>query len=131
MLKRRAGAPKTARKKKKGNATYVTTALDPSDDEKVAVEDVRVWNISTSERTGRMMASRRTFKHYSQVSPPEEPSTSKEPGRAEEVAGAEDPGILADSESSPETAGKQRPKRKRVRAKGNDSVSELSFSPPL
>ena len=125
MLKRRASAPKTGRKKKKGNATYTLTSLDSSDDEKAVVEDVRVWDISTSERTGRMTASRKTLKHYSQVSPSEEPSASKEPRSVHGVASAEDPGSLADSESPPEMAGKGRPKRKRVRAiKENDSVSK-------
>ena len=135
MLKRRASGPKTSRKKKKGNATYVLGSLDSSDDDdKVAVEDVRVWDISTSEKTGRMTASRKILKHYSQVLLPEEPSTSKELGTAEEVASAEDPGNFADSEFPPDTAGRSRPKpkRKRVRVvKENDSVSDSLVSPPL
>lgn len=134
MLKRPAKGPKTARKKKKGNSTYALSSLDPSDDDedKVAVEDVRVWDISTSEKTGRMTASRKTLKHYSLVSPPEEPSTSKELGGVEENPSAEDPGNLADSEIPLETAGKPKRKRKRVRVvKENDSVSESLVSPPL
>jgi len=132
MLKRQTSGPKTARKKKKGNATYTLSSVD-SPDEKLAVEDVRVWSISTSEKTGRITASRRTLKHYHvPQSLPGEPSTSKKPGGAEEVADVEETGVLADSESSAEMAGKRRPKRKRVRVvKENDSVSELLTSPPF
>jgi hypothetical protein len=132
MLKRRANAPKTARKRKKGNATYATTSLDPTDDDKMVVEDVRVWDISASEKTGRVTGSRRTLKHYHQASAslPEEPSMSGGPGGAEEIANTEESGIFADTESS-KVAGKQRPKRKRVRVKENDSVSESLTSPPL
>ena len=127
MLKRRANAPKATRKKKKGNATYALDSLDPISEDEMAVEDVRVWNISTSEATGRVMANRRTLKHYSQVlpSPPEESSTSEKLGGIEGNADVEDAGVLADSETSG-IVKKRRPKRKRVRVhKENDSVSEL------
>lgn len=131
MSKRQASNPKAVRKKKKGNTTYKISSLDPSDDEKMAVEDLRVWDISTSENTGRMTAKRRILKHYSKGLPPEEPSRSQKYEEVKEVAYAEDAGILADSETSPETTDKQRPKRKRVRViKENDSVSELLVSPP-
>jgi hypothetical protein len=128
MLKRRADGPKTGRKKKKGNATYASTSLDPTEDEKQVVEDIRVWNISTSEKTGRLMASRRTHKHYHEAPPilSEDPSTSKKLGGVD----AEDTGALADTQS-PKTVGKLRRKRKRVRlVKENDSVS-CSFISPL
>ena len=126
MLKRQSSGPKASRKKKKGNATYGFSSLDPVKDKKVAVEDIRVWSISTSERTGRVNASRRTLKHHHQLPQnlPEEPSPSKKPG-VEATSDAEETGALADSES-PATVGKQGPKRKRVRVvKENDSVSEL------
>ena len=129
MLKRRADGPKTGRKKKKGNATYASTSLDPTDDEKQVVEDIRVWNISTSEKTGRLTASRRTLKHYHEAQPSlsEEPSTSKKLGGVD----AEDTGALADTQS-PKTVGKRRWKRKRVRlVKENDSVSWSFISPLL
>jgi len=49
---------------------------------------------------------------------------SENPEGAEATATFEDSGNLADSELSPTTASKQRPKRKRVRVlKENDSVS--------
>ena len=125
MLKRQASGPKTACKKKKGNMTYSVSSFDTTPKDKRAVEDIRVWNISTSEKTGRITGSRRNLKHYRQVSPgpPEGPSTSGKPGGFEETAGEEDTGILADSESPSEVLNKPRPKRKRVRTlKENDSV---------
>ena len=125
MLKRQASGLKPARKKKKGNATYTVTSLDPAPKDKMAVENVRVWNMSISEATGRIGGTRKTRKHYRQVSPGPsgEPSTSERPGGAEGTADLEDPGVFADSESPPEVV-KQRPKRKRVRVvKQNDSVS--------
>ncbi|KAF9643123.1 hypothetical protein BDM02DRAFT_3192169 [Thelephora ganbajun] len=121
MLKRQTSGPKTVHKKRKGNATYSVASLDPIDDNKV-VENVRIWDISTSKSTGCMTVSRKTLKHYSQVSLPEEPSTTKKPGGVEEDVHVEDTGILADSESPSEPVEK-RPKRKRVRAvKENDST---------
>ena len=133
MQKRRASGPKTARKKKKGNATYALASLDPISEDEVAAEDIRVWNISTSEATGRVMASRRTLRHHRQVLPNslEGPSISETPGGAGESADIEDVGVLADSESSKKIKG-QRPKRRRVRTfKENDSVSRLPVSPVL
>ena len=126
MLKRPANDPKRVRKKKKGNASYTLSSLDPTPEEKMVVEDVRVWNISISETTGRVRGTRKTYRHHHQISPssPEEPPTGEEPGAAEDTASFEDPGNLGDSELSPVTANKQRPKRKRVRVlKENDSVS--------
>lgn len=126
MQKRPANEYKRVRKKKKGNATYTSSSLDPTPEEKMALEDVRIWNVSTSETTGRIRGTRKTHRHYRQVSPspPEEPSTSGKPGGAEDIADFEDPGNVADSELLPVTASKQRRKRKRVRVlKENDSVS--------
>ena len=132
MLKRRADVHKTVRKRKKGNTSYKTSTLDPSDDEKVVVEDVRVWHVSTSEKTGRMTAKKRTLKHYSsKVLSPEQPSMSQKQGDVEEVPGVEDAGILTDSKAYPDTTIKQQPKRSHVRAiKENNSVSESLVSPP-
>ena len=133
MLKRQSSGPRASRKKKKGNATYGFTTLDPTDDEKMAVEDIRVWNISASEKTGRIGGSRRTLKHYHQLPPslPEEPSTSKRLGGDEEVVDVET-GTLADSELPPAKVDKQRLKRNRIRVvKENDSVSVQLISPPI
>ena len=129
MLKRQASAPnKNARKKKKGNATYTMASLDPTDDDGRVVEDIRVWDISTSETTGRVRASRRTHKHYSQASSslPGGSSTNKKLGEGdEEVASVEDTGNHADSETS---GCPKRKRAKRVRIlKENDSVSSPSI----
>ena len=85
------------------------------------MEDIRVWDISTSKATGRVTAKRRTLQNQSQV--PVEPSTSKGPEKGEEVAQVDDTGNLADTESSG-IIGEPRPKRKREKvSKENDSVS--------
>ena len=133
MLKRQANAPKTARKKKKGNATYSTISLDPSsDDEKMVTEDIRVWDISASNKTGRVAASRTTLKHCYQVSPslPDVSSAGERPGVAEGVTDVDEAGVFADSESPSKTVNKKRSKRKRARVhRENDSVSELIIFP--
>jgi hypothetical protein len=127
MSKRQTSNPGTVRKKRKGNTMWKTSSLNPSDDEKMTAEDVRVWDISTSENTGHMTARRKNLKHYSKALPPEGPSTRWKQGEVGEVACVEDAGILADSETVPHTTYKQRQKRKRVRTvKENDSVSDHS-----
>ena len=131
MLKRQASGLKTTRKKKKGNATYSVSSFDPAPKDKMAVENVRVWNISTSEKMGRITGSRRNLKHYRQVSPspPDGPSTSGKPGEFEGTADVEDTRHLADSELLPEVPNKPHPKWKRVRTlKENDSVSKALIS---
>lgn len=121
MSKRQATGLKTARKKKKGNATFSFTS--PDDDEPVT-EDVRVWNVSSSKNTGRTNATRTTLKNLRQA-PTEIPPICDESG-VDEMTVDIDAGILADSESPP---GK-RSKQKRTRArKENDSVSEVLISP--
>lgn len=131
MLKRQASGSKATRKRRKGNATYSTSTLDSIENDKEAVENVRVWNISTSGNTGRMTASRTTLKHYYQV-PLEASPTSVSPEGVEVVADVGDDGALADSEWPSGVVEKGRKKRKRIRAtKENDSVSIfylLSFS---
>ena len=128
MLKRQASAPKTARKKKKGNATFSTVSLDDDDDDDVVTEDVRVWNVSTSKNTGRVNATRATLKHTRQA--PKEILSMGEGSGVEEMIADVDAGILADSESPPTAVDGKRPKRKRTRIlKENDSVSELLIPP--
>jgi hypothetical protein len=120
----RAAAPKT-RKRKKGNTTYAIGSLDPPGDNKVAVEDIRIWDVSTSERTGRVSARKRTVQHHRQVSPSQlqEVSTSSGAPGIESTT-VDEAGIFADSESPPEVASK-RPRKKRANAqKDNDSVSQ-------
>ena len=123
MLKRQASGSKATRKKRKGNATYSTSTLDSIENDKEAVENVRVWDISTSGNTGRMTASRKTLKHYYQV-PLEALTTGVSPAGVEVVADVEDDGALADSEWPSGVVENERKKRKRIRAtKENDSVS--------
>ena len=125
MLKRRTAAPRVARKRRRGKTTYAVGTLDPPDD-KTVVEDIRVWDVSTSERTGRVSASRRTVKHCHEAPGQlEQRSTSKENegGKDFNVEGA---GATADSTPSPETV-KMRQKQKHVAGtKENDSVSEVN-----
>ena len=132
MRKRQATAPKTARKKTKGNTTFDESSFDPPDDGNMVVEDIHSWDISTSERTGRITANRTNLKHYHQTLPSLPEATGKRPETAEEVTDADETGILADSESPPKTADKRRQKRKRTRVlKENDSVSVFLVSPAL
>ncbi|KAF9784809.1 hypothetical protein BJ322DRAFT_1021482 [Thelephora terrestris] len=78
--------------------------------EAVTVEDVRVWDVSTSERTGRVSASRRM------------PSTIRENEEGGEVD-VEEAGTLADSESPPEMVERRRRQRcLKERVKENDST---------
>ena len=125
MLKRPKGATKFPRKRKKGNTTCEFSSLDGTDDKKI-MEDIRVWDISTSKATGRVTAKRRILQNHSQV--PGEPPTSKGPEKGEEIAHVEDTGNLADTEFS-EIKKKSCPKKKRVKvSKENDSVSNCWFS---
>ena len=103
-------------------------SLDPSDDEKAVVEDIRVWEVSASNKTGRVTASRTTLKHHQRASPtlPKVTPVTKRP----EVTDIDDVGALTDSESPPKMVKKKRRKRKRVRVhKENDSVREYLISP--
>ena len=130
MFKRPAAVPKTSRKKRKGNATYSTITYDRAGGDETSIENVRMWGVSASKKTGRVLASRRMLQHHRKVSPtpPEVPSTSKNPGAVEETA--DEAGFFADSESPSKTVDKRRLKRKRARVrKENDSVSELPISP--
>ncbi|KAF9784124.1 hypothetical protein BJ322DRAFT_1109983 [Thelephora terrestris] len=124
MHKRRAEDPKEARKRKKGT-TYSIATLDPPNSSKRPVENIRVWDVSTSEQTGRVSATRRIVMHQHKGAPdqPEEQTTGKgDEGGGE--AHVEEAGTLADSESSPEM---EKPPQRRQRAKkaskskGNDS----------
>ena len=131
MLKRQNAAPKPARKRKKGNTTYQVSSLDPPVNDKIVVEELRVWDVSTSETTGRITGKRRTLKHYHQVSPNllEEPPASKIPEGSEDVENVEDTGVLADSEPPQELVNKRRSKRKRANvSRENDSVGKPSTS---
>ena len=120
MVKRQASGPKPGRKKRRGNATYESSSLDVTLEDKTSVENIRTWNLSTLETTGRVRGTRRTHKHYNQ----DTPEMNEGSGGAEETPNLEDAGNLADSEAPPEVVDKQHRKRTRVRViKENDSVS--------
>lgn len=125
MLKRQAAAPKRVRKKRRGGTSFTISSLDPTNDDKMLAEDIRVWEVSTSQRTGRVSASRRTIKHYHEaVNQPDQPSASKESGEHGE-SNADEAGILTDAENSPEMV-KSHEKRRRTKvAKQNNSVSDI------
>lgn len=116
---------------KKGNATYRPIGCDPVK-KNLDVEDICLWNISTSEKTGRVTASRKILKYHNEqpLSLSEEVLTSGKPGGVKEAADVEETRILADSESPSTILNRQHPKWKHVRAvKENNSVSEpLTFS---
>jgi hypothetical protein len=122
MLKRRATAPKVPRKRKKAGASYKINSLNVPIDSKTTVEDVRVWDVSTSGRTGRVSASRRIVKHCHQDPSEPGPSTSKGDEEGEEVD-VEEAGTLADSETPPEVVKRHKKQRRARAAKENDSVS--------
>ena len=124
MLKRQTAPPKGPRKRKRGSTSYTIGSLDSPEDKGTTVENIRIWDISTSERTGRVSASRRSIKHYQEApSELEEPPSSKE---NEEVGGAsiEEAGNLADSESFPEAVQRRQTGKRAKANKKNDSVSE-------
>lgn len=114
-----------ARKKKRGGTTYGVSSFDPPDD-KMIVEDIRVWDVSTSKKTGRVSASRRTVEHHHTLGQPGGPSMSRG-DEEDEHAGVQDTGTLADSEAPPETVRKGQKRRRAKAANENNSVSRASF----
>ena len=115
MSKRSAVDSRPLRKRKKAGASYASISIDGPNGRAVKVEDIRVWNVSTSEATGRVSATRRTHKHLYESLPV--PSCEEPPG----VKSIAD---LADPEPSEPPPAEPVAKRKRVRAaKENDSVS--------
>ena len=102
------------RKKKRGRATYAAVDLDSADGRTEELENIRVWNISKSETTGRVSATRKNHKHaYASLPVP----------LREESPPIEHIDAPANPEQPPTEPGT---KRKRARAKivkDNDSVS--------
>ena len=97
----------------------VDTLLKPSE----RVEEIRVWDMTLSERNGRVSATRKNHKHMYKC--PTEPPL-EEPPIVEDVSAPADPEPIK-SQSPKFTV-----KRKRVRArKENDSVSSITPSTDL
>jgi hypothetical protein len=117
MTKRDMVGSRPSRKRRKGGISYGTIDLDAPDGDPPETEAIRVWNISTSETTGRASATRKNYKHvYGNSQKPvcEEPLT------------VEHSDAPADPESNDPLPAKSavKLKRKRVRTmKENDSVS--------
>ena len=107
------------RKKKRGRATYAAVDLDSADGHAEELENIRVWNISKSETTGRVSATRKNREHaYASL-----PVPLREESPAIEHSDAPENPEQPPTESST--------KRKRARAKtvkSNDSVSSMLVS---
>ena len=126
MAKRPATTQKATRKRRKGGTTYSARKLNLPRDDKMVEESVRILDVSTSERTGRVLASRRTVKHHHQgLSGPKEPAASKQPEVVEEV-NAEEAGTLIDPDVPVNAEERQRKKSAKPN-KDNDSVSKKNY----
>ena len=120
MLKRPAKAQKATRKRRKGGTTYPVMKFDLPPDEKAVEENVRVWDVSTSGRTGHVSASRRTVRHWHEaLNEPEDLEVAGE-------VNAEEAGTLADPVASANTEG-GREKKSAKANKENDSVSATVY----
>ena len=126
MLKRPATTQKATRKRRKGGTTYPVTKFDLPQDNKAVEESVRVWDVSTSGRTGRVSASKRTIKHHHQaLNELKELPMSKQAEMGEEVD-AEEAGTLVDPDA-PANAEERHGKKSAKVNKENDSVSETIY----
>lgn len=123
MSKRNANEYRLSRKRRKEGASYARVDLDALTRRRDKVEDVRVWNVTMSETTGRVSASRKHRQHVYE-GPPKALHEEFPTGASEEFA------ISADPELTPSPASVV--KRKRVRITENDSVSSVpTFSAKL
>jgi len=119
MSKRNTKGTRLPRKRRKAGSSYAAVDLDVPDSRTEGVEDIRVWNITKSETTGRVSATRRNYQHIYDSLP--------EPLRGEPPV-VEDINSPADPEASELLPAKSVVKRKRARkakTKENDSVSSI------
>ena len=124
MSKRSASEYRLARKRKKDGASYASVDLDALVRRGKKVEDISVWDVSMSEKTGRITASRKNYRHVYQ-SPPEPLHEDPPTDIREEITAPVDPGP---GELPPRLVAKH----KRARVRENDSVSFMSvFSAEL
>jgi len=123
MAKRNAGSSQSSRKRRKAGASYSKVDADASSPDEA--EDIRVWNITTSETTGRVFGKRKTHRHLHED--PVEP-LHEEPPTVEEIDASADP----EPSDPPPAKVAAKGKRKRVRViKENDSVSFVPMDPCL
>lgn len=117
MSKRSASEYRLSRKRKKDRASYASVDLNALVRRGKKTEDISVWDMSVSEKTGRITASRKNYRHVYQS--PQEPLHEDPPANiCEEITAPGDPGL---GELSPKLV----VKRKRVRVRENDSVSSM------
>ena len=122
MSKRNATSHRLPWKKRKGGVSYGTVDLD-SLDEQPSREDVHVWNVTRSETTGRVSATRRNHQHF-RIDPLEPSREVQPPTTPTEDIGAPD---------NPEPSGRPPAKpsaecKNRSTIKENDSVSTMLMS---
>jgi hypothetical protein len=124
MSKRSATGSRPSRKRTKGGASYGIMDIDPPDVPPGEVEDIRVWNVTKSEKTGRVSATRRNYQHFY--------ASSLDPSHETQPSTIEDAGAPTDLEPNkqPPAVPVVKPKRVRVRTvKENDSVSSIPTVP--
>ena len=120
MSKRNATGSRLARKRRKAGVSYDTIDLDAVNARPNKVEDIRVWNMTTSEKTGHVSGTRRNYQHTYENSPE---FLREEPPPVEDTNIPVDPGPSELPQAGSAT------KRKRVRTvKENDSVSSTPIS---
>ena len=128
MSKRNLAESRLARKRRKEGSTHATLDLDAMCKRSEDVESIRVWQMSTSETTGRVLGARRTLEHAYESSPG---PSRHESHAVEAVEAVETPTDSVPSEPQPvKEPKKSATKRRRVRiTQENDSVSTIMMSP--
>jgi len=128
MSKRNLAESRLARKRRKEGSTHATLDLDAMGERLDDVESIRVWQMSMSETTGRVLGMRTTLEHVCESSPP---SSRQGSPIVEAIEAVETPTDSVPSEPPPaKKPKKSATKRKRVRiAQENDSVSPKLMSP--
>jgi hypothetical protein len=117
MSKRSAMTSQPSRKRKKGGVSYSIVDVD-SLAKQPSREDIRVWNVTRSETTGRISATRKNHRHLRT-----DHSKSLPEGQPPAVI-AEDVSIPTEPEQDEGTSPKLVAKRKKGKnIKENDSVS--------
>lgn len=121
MTKRGATSHRLPRKKRKGGVSYAAVDID-SLDQRPPGEDIRVWNVTRSETTGRVSATRRNHQHF--LTKPSAPLPSHEEQAPTDVM--ESFGVPVNPEVDERPSVRPVAKhQKRKATKENDSVSSI------
>ena len=117
MSKRNATGSRPSCKRRKAGSSYATVDVDALIKHTERTEAIRVWDISASEKTGRVAARRKNLQHrYQSLSEPSREGSSV----------VEDLGSPADPEPGELPPAKSVVKHKRVKkVKENDSVRSI------